>query len=155
MKMRKNYNMQTEGKILNYELPEPEMDSTLRIPGRPDLDKADFKYFPKYNASFILVKDEKDLTEPIKFLVRMEEQKYRGLILEVSKVEILEDENRTLKFLYDIVYNPIDHKLSFKHIENFLNKCVRKVLEDTIKTTLKQEQEKLENRDADSKIITL
>ena len=115
------------------------------------LENYNFVTMPDLKCSYFLVENKKKNEDALALLLRLEEGRHKGIIVEVSKFDMVEGTN-SLTFNYDIVYNPYDKVPSVKTIETFIKKTVSRI----VTTALEHAVEVInnENRIADSEVAT-
>jgi hypothetical protein len=116
-----------------------------------------FVNMPDLKCSFFLVdgKKNKETDDDLNLLIRLEEGRMKGIIVEVSKFNLTEDSNK-LTFNYDIVYNPYRKVPSMKTLETFVRKTVGRVVTTALSTAAQILSEGFdENRVADPKVATI
>jgi hypothetical protein len=116
------------------------------------MENYNFVTMPDLKCSYFLVENKKKGDEALALLLRLEEGRHKGIIVEVSKFDILEGTN-ALTFNYDIVYNPYDKVPRTKTIETFIKKTVSRIVTNALGFALSNEVFD-ENRDSDSEVVT-
>lgn len=107
---------------------------------------------PEFKCSFFLMENSSKKDDNVKMLIRLEEGRHKGIIVEVSDFT-LEPESSRLNFNYDVVYNPYEKIANVKSLELFVKKCVIKVVTYAIENSMRIIEDAEQNGESDSPIL--
>jgi len=116
-------------------------------------DSYNFVTMPDLKCSYFLVENKQKGNDVIALLLRLEEGRHKGIIVEISKFELAENSNN-LTFNYDVVYNPYEKIPNVKTIETFIRKTVGRIITNALSCVLLNEGFPDENRISDSEVVT-
>jgi len=103
---------------------------------------------PDLKCSFFLVENKKKKEDNLNLLIRLEEGRHKGIIVEVAKFDLGTDK---LTFEYEVVYNPYDTIANPNTLELFIKKTVGKIVTNAIKSAIENEKVNA-NRKSDSEV---
>lgn len=103
---------------------------------------------PDLKCSFFLVENKKKKEDNLNLLIRLEEGRHKGIIVEVAKFNLNTDK---LTFEYEVVYNPYDAIANPNTLELFIKKTVGKIVTNAIKSAVEIEKVNA-NRKSDSEV---
>ena len=103
---------------------------------------------PDLKCSFFLVENKKKKEDNLNLLIRLEEGRHKGIIVEVAKFDLGTDK---LTFEYEVVYNPYDEVANIKTLEMFVKKTVSRIITNALRLAINDEREN-ENRDSSPKV---
>lgn len=113
-------------------------------------DTFNFVTLPDLKCSYFLVDNKKNPKEDtINLLIRLEEGRHKGVIVEVSHFDLAQNSN-ALTFSYDIVYNPLSKLPNKKTVELFIRNAVGRIVTNALTLALNEVID--EDRVSDSEV---
>jgi hypothetical protein len=82
-------------------------------------------HVPDLKASFFVA----DTDDSEKIMVRLDEGRYKGIIIELCDFEFVDDASSTMNFTYDVVYSPTGTIPNDKTFEVIIKKVSKKIIE--------------------------
>ena len=89
-------------------------------------------HIPDLKASFFVA----DTDDSEKIMVRLDEGRYKGIIIELRDFEFVDDSSSAMNFMYDVVYSPTGTIPNDKTFEIIIKKVSKKIIEYAIKKAM-------------------
>ena len=89
-------------------------------------------HIPDLKASFFVA----DRDDSEKIMVRLDEGRYKGIIIELYDFVFVDDLSSTMNFKYDVVYSPTGTIPNDKTFEIIIKKVSKKIIEYAIKRAM-------------------